>query len=739
MQKIKVGVLMGGKSQEREVSFNSGRTVCDHLDTNRYEIIPIFQNKDGNLFILPWHFLHRGKITDFERRLAQEATQIIWDNLKKIVDFIFIAMHGKFAEDGTLQGFLELLNIPYLGSNVFGSALGMDKIMQKEFLRTRGINVPQGIAVYPYEITDFDTHKKIIFSKLEKLNLKPPYIVKPYKEGSSLGVQAIFEKKELQQALQNACCINPEKKQAVLIEEKINGMEVSCCVITDYKTGKLIPLEPTEIVHETGKHIHDYKQKYMPGCGHEYTPARCNTKSKNLIKKTCIDVMNILEISNIGRVDGFITEGTFVVTDPNTLTGMGPASFFFREAAEKNINHTQLINHVIETELHNYGLLEKIIIQEKNQAKSMNKKINIAILMGGTSNEKEISLESGRNIVYKLSNQNYCPIPIFVSDNMKLYKMDNRQLVRNSTKEVAEKLEEKNNINWNDLPNIADFIFIALHGGQGENGCVQGTLEILGLPYNGSSVLCSALCTDKYKCNNFLKKKNFDVPQSLLISKKDFTVNIDKIIKKITSQFIFPVILKPHNDGCSTMVSEIKNQKDLPNFLKIFFTKFSTAMIEEKINGMEVTVGIIGNNKIFALPPSQSVSKKSILSIEEKFLPGAGENQTPAPLPKETLQFIQKTTTNAYKTLDCKGYARIDCFYQSAIQSPTKKERVIILEVNTLPGLTPATCIFHQAAEVGMKPMDFIDLIVQLGLQEHTQRESKNLIPKKIFLETKNI
>src|SRR5262245_52388450 len=125
MQKLRVGVLMGGKSIEREVSFNSGRTICDHLDTIRYTIIPLFQRYDGSFFILPWKFLYRGKISDFENRLKNGTERIRWDDLKKIVDFIYIAMHGTYAEDGTLQGILEVLKIPYLGPKIFGSALSM--------------------------------------------------------------------------------------------------------------------------------------------------------------------------------------------------------------------------------------------------------------------------------------------------------------------------------------------------------------------------------------------------------------------------------------------------------------------------------------------------------------------------------------------------------------------------------------------------------------------------------------
>jgi len=732
MQKMRVGVLMGGKSQEREVSFNSGRTICDHLDTNRYEIIPLFQTRKGELFILPWHFLHRGKTNDFVHRLPTEATKIGWDDLKELVDFIYLAMHGKYAEDGTVQGFLEILGIPYLGSKIFASSLGMDKIMQKEVLQSHNIAVAKGIAVYPYQIRKFEKYKQHIFDRLDKAKIKPPYIVKPNQEGSSLGVEMVPTKKTLDKALKRASAVTPGHEQPVLIEEKIEGKEISCCLITDTKTGKPIPLIPTEITLESGTHLFDYEQKYMPGKGHEHTPARCSNDIMQKIQKICTRVMEILDITNMARIDGFLTENNeFVVIDPNTITGMAPSSFFFREAAELNINHTQLINHLIETELRYYGLLEPIIEQEKKQEKSMQgKKINVAILLGGNTNEKEISLESGRNITYKLSPKKYNAIPIFVSRNMELYKLTNRELVRNSTKEIEELLLPQDKLRWDDLSEIADFVFIALHGGQGENGAVQGTLQMLGLPYNGSGVLASALCANKSKTNELLKTKGFDVPQSLLLSHQEWECNKDTWLEEIEKKLSFPFILKPHNDGCSVLVEKIKDKRDLIKKLTIFFRSKKTAMLEELVQGMELTVGVIGNHNPQALPPSQTVASDEILTIEEKFLPGAGENQTPAPLSKNSLAFVQEINKKVYTILGCKGYARIDCFWQSAQTSPTGKERVIILEVNTLPGMTPATCIFHQAAEVGIKPMDFIDLIVGLGLQEHRNSEPESLLFK---------
>jgi D-alanine-D-alanine ligase len=304
--------------------------------------------------------------------------------------------------------------------------------------------------------------------------------------------------------------------------------------------------------------------------------------------------------------------------------------------------------------------------------------------------------------------------------------------VRNSTKEIVELLQESQKIKWSDLPTIADFVFNALHGGEGENGSVQGALEMLGMPYNGSSVLASALCINKYKTNQFLASHGFDVPKSVLLKKEEYKkpfytsdfAQASSDVWKSSLQLSWPLIVKPHDDGCSVMVQKITNDDELTVAIEKVFTVKDTVLIEECISGMELTVGVIGNNTAQVLPPSQAVSAHGILSIEEKFLPGAGENQTPAPLPQETLRMIQDIMEKAYTTIGCKGYARIDCFFQNATISPTGKERVIILEINTLPGLTPATCLFHQAAEIGLKPMEFIDMIINLGFEEHAPHKN---------------
>ncbi len=370
IKKINVGVIMGGRNTENEVSFNSGRTICDHLDTSRFNIIPIFQTFIGELYLLPYRFLHRGKISDFEHRLAGEAQRVNWDELKKLIDFAYLATHGRNMEDGALQGMLEVLKIPYLGSKILASAISMDKIIQRQFLQANHINIPKGFALDITQILDLTNQETFILAQIKLHNLEFPVIVKPHKEGSSLGISLAKDYAELALAINKAAYIHPGIVQPVIIEECLKGLEFSCIILED-QNGKPIALPPTEIVIEASSDIFDYTQKYMPGRASKHTPARCTPVDLEKIKQTCIAVKEILQIDTIARIDGFLTQDQQIyIIDPNSLSGMGPTSFIFLQAAEQDISHSTLINHLIDTELKRYqinsilSLAPKVIYHE---------------------------------------------------------------------------------------------------------------------------------------------------------------------------------------------------------------------------------------------------------------------------------------------------------------------------------------------------------------------------------------
>jgi len=731
-RKITVGVFFGGISLEREVSFNSGRTICDHLDTGRYNALPIFIAQTRELFILPERFLHRGKTTDFEHRLSAEAERISWDELPHRIDFAFIALHGRWYEDGALQGMFELLKVPYFGSKVFASAIGMNKILQKAMLAAAGINVPPSVTVPLNVIKSMVLTRELPESVAAATGaVGYPVVVKPVQEGSSFGVTKVNKQEELLPALLQAATITPQLLQPVLIERALNGMEFTCIIITDLVTGEPIALPPTEVIPEVAQGIFTYEEKYMPGRAHKATPARCTPEALHAIQTTCIAAMRALGCTTFARIDGFLTaEGEVFIIDPNTLGGMAPASFAFLQAAEKGMSHTAFINHLVDAELIAAGILPPPVPDRSTVQQPTDHRLRVAVIMGGASAEREISLESGRNVTYKLSPHKYEAIPLFLSSKLELFKLDQKLLVKNSTKEIEALLTPESKALWSELPNIADFVFIGLHGGHGENGSVQGALELLGLPYNGSSVATSALCMDKYKTTIFLHQQGFNVPHSFLLNKQQWTAGCNLAHLMQEHQLSFPLIVKPHDDGCSVLVQKARTMEELNIALATLYESGRTeALIEDCINGMELTVGVVGNEEPYALPPSYAVATQGILSLEEKFLPGAGENQTPAPLPPETITFVQEELCRVYLALQCRGYARIDCFYQSASQSGTGREQLVILEVNTLPGLTPATCIFHQAAEIGIKPMDFIDMIVTYGLAAHAGQTRPTTVP----------
>ncbi|NDD55507.1 hypothetical protein EBZ39_16860, partial [bacterium] len=316
-QKLRVGVLMGGRSIEREVSFNSGRTICDHLDAGRYAVIPIFQTDTGSLFILPQHFLHRGKISDFLHRLETEAERLSWDELKKRVDFVYIAQHGRYGEDGILQGMLEVLSIPYLGTKVLGSAVGMDKATQKQILASAGVDVARGLVIQPTHLADLSP--TILLEQLATVGVQLPVIVKPVHEGSSLGITLVKTPEALMPAITLAATADARRTQPVIVEEALEGMEFVCVSLEKIKnvdgivsrTWFSLPL--TEVVIEKESSFFDYEQKYMPGRALKITPARCTPETAERIVAACHQATAVLGFSTLSRIDGFATKDGRIV------------------------------------------------------------------------------------------------------------------------------------------------------------------------------------------------------------------------------------------------------------------------------------------------------------------------------------------------------------------------------------------------------------------------------------------
>jgi D-alanine-D-alanine ligase len=344
------------------------------------------------------------------------------------------------------------------------------------------------------------------------------------------------------------------------------------------------------------------------------------------------------------------------------------------------------------------------------------RKIRVGIIMGGLSSEKEVSLESGRNIFSKIDRRQYDPIPIFMDSRAALWEIPIKLLMRNSTSDIADDLaEEAKPIPYESLKDRVDVVCLGLHGKYGEDGCMQGLLELLGVPYTGSGVLASAIGMDKYVCRRILQISGIDVPLTIPVPLKRWETDQKVLLEEITREIGFPCVVKPCREGCSTAVKKVVATEGLPIALNEAFLWDNVALVEEFLVGMEVTCGVLGVDTPEAMTPSETIPTSDVLSLEDKFLYGQGENKTPARLPAEQIEKVRETAVETFRVLNLKGYARIDMFMRA-------DGRVAVLEPNTLPGMTPSTVLFHQAAASGITPAGLIDRIIRYALEVHARK-----------------
>jgi D-alanine-D-alanine ligase len=342
MVKKRVVVLMGGKSPEHEVSLVTGREVVRHLDKRKYQILPVVISQDGERWQLqsPQQILlhspagveeinHQKKIEGGKALLPKGESLPL--KLGREVDLVFLAMHGPYGEDGTIQGMLELAGIPYTGAGILASGLGMNKMMFKKVMKQEGIPIPDYLVF----------RKEDSISKILK-KFKLPLVVKPGDQGSSVGVSLVHNKKELGPALKMAF----EYSSKILIEEYLKGIEVSCGVLGNEDP---MALPVIEIIPK--REFFDYQAKYDETQCDEIVPARI---SKQLIKRVqdlAIQVFEAIECQGFGRVDMIIAEGKPYVLEINTIPGLTPVSLFPKEAAAAGITYSQLLDRIIELAL----------------------------------------------------------------------------------------------------------------------------------------------------------------------------------------------------------------------------------------------------------------------------------------------------------------------------------------------------------------------------------------------------
>ncbi len=317
-KKLKIGVLFGGKSAEHEVSLASAKNVIAALDKTKYQIVPIKIPKDG---------------------------KFNFSSVKK-VDVVFPVMHGPFGEDGSMQGFLKLSEVPFVGPGVLGSAVGMDKDIMKRLLRDAGIPIGKFIAV-----RGGDKNNKLNFNKIKK-ELGLPLFIKPANMGSSIGVSKVKNEAEFQKAVKEAFSFDSK----IVIEQNISGREIECAVLGNENPMASIP---GEII--ANQEFYSYDAKYIDEGSVAEIPAKIDKKIAKKVQELAIQTFQALNCEGLGRVDCFVTkDGKVFVNEINTIPGFTNISMYPKLWEKSGLPQTKLLDRLIDLAIERFNREKKL-------------------------------------------------------------------------------------------------------------------------------------------------------------------------------------------------------------------------------------------------------------------------------------------------------------------------------------------------------------------------------------------
>lgn len=311
----------------------------------------------------------------------------------------------------------------------------------------------------------------------------------------------------------------------------------------------------------------------------------------------------------------------------------------------------------------------------------MDKSLNIMVICGGISTEREVSLRSGKAVYEALKRRGY--------ENAVLF-----DLQQNNMSEIIQA-----------RPDIA---FLALHGKGGEDGCIQGMLELAGIPYTGPGVAASAVCMDKILTKRVLE--NAGLPTAKFkVYRKDECDNIDQVCKTLVSEIGIPMVVKSPCQGSSIGVVMVKKAEDLQSAIEEVFRYGDHLLAEQFVDGVEITLPILGNTDLTVLPVIEITSERDFYDFTAKYTSGLCHHIIPACIDTATEKEVIAIGKQAYRVLDCCGLSRID-FIVDKVKGP------MIIEVNTLPGMTDMSLFPDAARYVGISYEELVEMILMYGL-----------------------
>lgn len=354
-EKVRVAVVFGGRSGEHEVSLMSAQGIMEAIDEEKYEVLPIGITKEGRWIASgdPMRALQSGMAEGESRpaallgdpsqrsliRLEEQEQGLQAARLAK-VDVVFPVLHGPYGEDGTVQGLLELANLPYVGAGVLGSALGMDKILQKTVLRAHGLPVADFLPILRKEWEQ--DPEAVIKRILETLGC--PCFVKPANLGSSVGITKAHGLEELPAALNEAARYD----RKLLVEEAIDAREIEVSVLGNDEP---VASVPGEII--PCNEFYDYEAKYIADDSELFIPAPISDELTRRIQEMAVQAYKAIDCAGMARADLFLERGTdkIYVNELNTIPGFTPISMYPKLWEASGVSYSELIDRLIELAL----------------------------------------------------------------------------------------------------------------------------------------------------------------------------------------------------------------------------------------------------------------------------------------------------------------------------------------------------------------------------------------------------
>ncbi len=345
--RMRVALMYGGVSNEHEISQRSAYSVLSAIDNDKFEVIAIGGNKKGQWFQTPLPSL----LAESNERLAvvlSDSKEIqLTPDFFKTIDVALPIVHGPWYEDGCLQGVLELCDVAYVGSNVQGSAIAMDKVVTKQLAKLHGVDV----ADYCY--LNRQMSQEVTQAKLKKTtsDFSYPLFVKPVHTGSSVGVQKAVDEKSLNDAIKDAFRFDDK----ILIERAIKGREIEIAILEE--KGEVVASDALGEIVMSGDDFYSYEAKYLSeNKAQLIAPAKLSSAWKEKIKTAAIGVFKALELNDLARIDFFLCDETkkVVLNEVNTLPGFTSISMYPKLWQLSGVTYQALISRLIENALWRY-------------------------------------------------------------------------------------------------------------------------------------------------------------------------------------------------------------------------------------------------------------------------------------------------------------------------------------------------------------------------------------------------